>query len=107
MPEDAPHSSSSERKMVKQCFFAHCTVLGLEWAKPLLETTSLLSYSRNGLQICCVCIQHLHRFPTELIPSCNTLIHQDRHIPSTQLVEKKAMFLVSSGFSLEKSGDLV
>ena len=25
-------------------------------------------------------------------------------IPSTQLVEKKAMFLVSSGFSLEKSG---
>ena len=25
-------------------------------------------------------------------------------VPSTQLVEKKAMFLVSSGFSLEKSG---
>lgn len=28
-------------------------------------------------------------------------------VPSTQLVEKKAMFLVSSGFSLVKSGDLV
>lgn len=31
----------------------------------------------------------------------------DTHTPSTQLVEKKAMFLVSSGFSWEKSGDLV
>lgn len=28
-------------------------------------------------------------------------------LPSTQLVEKKAMFLVSRGFSFVKSGDLV
>lgn len=37
-------------------------------------------------------------------PCCRVL---ENGLPSTQLVEKKAMFRVSRGFSLVKSGDLV
>lgn len=82
-------------------------VLQLEWAKPLLGTSSLLLHSRsrlptNTLNSHNICIVYLCSSITSIV---NTL--GENHIPSTQLVEKKAMFLVSSGFSLEKSGDLV